>query len=530
MHKPVVLVAEELSPATVEALGPDFTIRAVDGTDRAALLAAIADVDAVLIRSATRIDAEVIAAATRLRVIARAGVGLDNVDIKAATVAGVMVVNAPTSNVISAAELTIGHMLSLARHIPRATASLKAGEWRRSAFTGTEIHGKTVGIVGFGRIGQLVAARLHPFDVAIITFDPYVTAARASQLGVECVTFDDLLRRSDFITIHVPKTPETVGLIGDAAFATMKNSAVVINVARGGLIDEDALDRALRNGTIAGAGIDVFETEPSAHMPFFDCDNVIVTPHLGASTVEAQEKAGVAVARSVRLALAGEVVPDAVNVAGGIIDSSVRPAIPLAEKLGRVFSGLADGPLTSLDIEVRGELAEFDVSVLKLAALKGVFAHVVTDTVSYVNAPLVAEQRDVDVRLVVDRVSEDHRSVVTLRGSLANGRQISVAGTLTGSSGIEKIVGINGYDLEVPFASHLVVLVYEDRPGIVAVYGQKFGEADINIAGMQVARHEAGGKALTVLTIDSPASGELLESLRTAIRADVVSAIDISDS
>ena len=530
MSQPVVLIAEELSPATVEALGPDFEVRVVDGTDRAALLTAIADVDAVLIRSATRLDAEAIAAAPKLRVIARAGVGLDNVDIKAASVAGVMVVNAPTSNVVSAAELTIGHILSLARLIPQANASLKAGEWRRSAFTGTEIHGKTVGIIGFGRIGQLIAARLQPFGTKTLAFDPYVTAARAAQLGVDLVTFDDLLERSDFITIHLPKTPETVGLIGDAAFDRVKISAFVINVARGGLIDEGALYRALRDGKIAGAGIDVFNTEPSTNLPFFEFDNVIVTPHLGASTAEAQEKAGVAVARSVRLALAGELVPDAVNVAGGVIDSSVRPAIALSEKLGQVFSGLADGPLTSVDVEVRGELAEFDVSVLKLAALKGVFTNVVTDTVSYVNAPLLAEQRGVEVRLVVDRVSEDYRNVVTLRGSVADGRLVSVSGTLTGAREIEKIVAINGYDVEVPFADHLVVLVYDDRPGIVAVYGQKFGEAEINIAGMQVARHEAGGKALSVLTIDSPASAELLDSLRTAIRADVVSAIDITEN
>jgi len=530
VSKPVVLIAEELSPATVEALGPDFEIRVVDGTDRDSFLAALNDADAVLIRSATRLDAEAIAAAPRLRVIARAGVGLDNVDIKAASVAGVMVVNAPTSNVISAAELTIGHILSLARFIPSANASLKAGEWKRSAFTGTEIHGKTVGIVGFGRIGQLIAARLHPFGTTIVAFDPYVTAARAAQLSVELVAFDDLLERSDFITIHLPKTPDTVGIIGDAAFDKIKSTAFVINVARGGLVDEGALSRALRDGKIAGAAIDVFDVEPSVNLPFFAFDNVIVTPHLGASTAEAQEKAGVAVARSVRLALAGELVPDAVNVAGGVIDPLVRPAIALSEKLGQVFSGLADGPLTSLDVEVRGELADFDVSVVKLAALKGVFTHVVTETVSYVNAPLLAEQRGIEVRLVVDRVSDEHRNVVTLRGSLADGRQISVSGTLAGARELEKIVGINGYDVEVPFANHLVVMVYDDRPGIVAVYGQKFGDAEINIAGMQVARHEAGGKALSVLTIDSPAPAELLESVRAAIRADVASAIDIIEN
>jgi len=530
VSKPVVLIAEELSPATVDALGPDFDVVNVDGTDRAALLSALASANAILVRSATKVDAEALAAAPHLQVIARAGVGLDNVDIKAATAAGVMVVNAPTSNIISAAELTVGHILSLARHIPPAHGALAQGQWKRSKYTGIELYEKTVGIIGLGRIGALVAARLQAFGVNIIAFDPYITSARAQQLGVHPVTLDELLEQSDFVTIHMPKTPETTGMISAPQLKLMKPTAYVVNVARGGLIDEADLYTALVDGTIAGAGLDVFVNEPPTGSPLLGLDNLISTPHLGASTDEAQEKAGVSVAKSVRLALSGELVPDAVNVAGGVIDPTVRPGIPLVEKLGQVFSGLAaHSPLTSVDIEVRGEIVEFDVSVLKLAALKGIFTNVVSETVSYVNAPLLAEQRGVSVRLITDAESPEYRNLITLRGALADGSQVSVSGTLVGTKQIEKIVEVNGYDVEVPFAEHLIVMLYTDRPGIVAVYGREFGEAEINIAGMQIARHEAGGEALSVLTVDSPVPAALIASLREAIAADVMVAIDITE-
>ena len=528
MAKPIVLIAEELSPATVEALGPDFDIRSVDGTDRAALLAELPGASAVLIRSATQMDAEAIAVASALKVIARAGVGLDNVDIKAATTAGVMVVNAPTSNIISAAELTVGHILSLARHIPAAHGALAQGQWKRSKYTGVELYEKTIGIIGLGRIGALITARMQSFGTKIVAYDPYVTTARAQQLGVTLLSLEDLLAQSDFITIHMPKTPETTGMISTAQFALMKPTAFIVNVARGGLIDEDALYAALKSGRIAGAGLDVFVSEPPTDSPLLGLENVVVTPHLGASTDEAQEKAGVSVARSVRLALDGELVPDAVNVAGGVIDPTVRPGIPLMEKLGQVFAGLADSPLTSVDVEVRGEIAELDVSVLKLAALKGIFTNVVAESVSYVNAPLLAEQRGLTVRLVTDPESEEYRNLLTIRGALSDGTQISVSGTLTGTKQAEKIVEINGYDVEVPMAKHLIVMIYTDRPGIVAIYGKEFGEASINIAGMQIARRNAGGQALSVLTVDSPVPEGLLENVRVAIDADLLREIDIT--
>lgn len=529
MQKPVVLLAEELSPATIEALGPDFEIRTTDGADRSQLLPAIADVDAILVRSATQVDAEAIAAAKNLKVIARAGVGLDNVDIKAATQAGVMVVNAPTSNIVSAAELTVGHILSLARHIPAANAALKNGEWKRSKYTGTELYEKKIGIIGLGRIGALIASRLQAFETEILAYDPYVTSARAAQLGVRLVSLDELLEQSDFISIHMPKTPETVGMIGDAAFDKMKDTAYVVNVARGGLIDEDSLYRALKDKKIAGAAIDVFAKEPSTDLPFFALENVVVTPHLGASTEEAQEKAGISVAKSVRLALAGELVPDAVNVAGGVIAEDVRPGIPLIEKLGRIFTALSHGSVTQIDVEVAGEIAALDVKALELAALKGVFKDIVSEQVSYVNAPVLAEQRGISTRLITTTEVEDYRNVLTIRGALSDGTQISVSGTLTGPKQIEKLVGINGYDLEIPISEHLLVMLYQDRPGVIGTLGRLLGEKDINIAGMQVARKAEGGQALSLLAVDSAVPQDVLDAIREAIGATVAREVDLQD-
>jgi len=529
--KPIVVIAEELSPATVEALGPDFDVRNVDGTDRPALLSALADASAILIRSATQVDAEAIAAAPKLKVVARAGVGLDNVDIKAATEAGVMVVNAPTSNIISAAELTIGHLLSIARHIPAANASLAAGEWKRSKYTGAELYEKTVGIIGLGRIGALITTRLQAFGMNVVAYDPYVTASRAQQMGVQLLSLDELLAQSDFITIHMPKTPETTGMIGAAQLKKMKKTAYIVNVARGGLIDEDALADALSKNVIAGAGLDVFVNEPPTGSKLLGLPNIVVTPHLGASTDEAQEKAGVSVARSVRLALGGELVPDAVNVAGGAIDPFVRPGIALVEKLAQVLAAVAGhGALTDLEVDVRGELAAYDVSVYRLAALKGYFTNQVTENVSYVNAPLLAEQRGITSRLTTDEESKDYRNTTTLRGALSDGTTVEVSGTLSGTKMVEKIIGLNGYDIEVPLADHHVVMFYTDRPGIVAVYGKEFGDAGVNIAGMQVARRSAGGQALSIITVDSPVPDEVLGRVASAIDADEVREIDIVEA
>ncbi|CAN5712094.1 phosphoglycerate dehydrogenase [soil metagenome] len=459
-RRAVVLIAEELSPATVEALGPDFEIRHCDGADRAALLDAIVDVDAILVRSATKVDAEALAAGLRLRVIARAGVGLDNVDVRTATMSGVMVVNAPTSNIVSAAELAVALMLAAARHVSPAHAALRSGQWKRARYTGTELYEKTVGIVGLGRIGVLVAQRLAAFGMNVIAYDPYVQAGRAAQVGVRLVDLDTLLAESDFMSVHLPKTPETIGLIGAEQLAAAKSSLVLVNAARGGIVDEAALYDALKNGQIAAAGLDVFAQEPCTDSPLFELENVVATPHLGASTDEAQEKAGIAVAKSVRLALSGELVPDAVNVQGGVIAEEVRPGIPLTEKLGRIFTGVAGEVAQSIDVEVRGEITAYDVKVLELAALKGVFTGVTEVAVSYVNAPLLAAERGTEVRLVSELESPDHRNLITLRGTLPDGSQVSVSGTLVGINQRERIVEVNGYDVDLEPTEHLAFFTY----------------------------------------------------------------------
>ena len=529
MTKPVVLIAEELSPATVAALGPDFEIRNCDGANRDELLKEIVDVDAILIRSATKVDAEALAVAKKLKVVARAGVGLDNVDVKAATQAGVMVVNAPTSNIVSAAELAVALLLASARHIAPANAALKQGQWKRSKYTGVELTEKTVGVVGLGRIGILVAQRLSAFGVNLIAYDPYVQPARAAQLGIRMVTLDELLVESDFITIHLPKTPETVGLIGAEQLKKVKPSVRIINAARGGIIDEQALADAIRNGQVAGAGIDVFAKEPCTDSPLFEFEQVVVTPHLGASTDEAQEKAGIAVAKSVRLALAGELVPDAVNVQGGVLAPNVKPFLPLAEKLGRIAAALTDAPLSRVDVEVLGEVGEDDVRVLELSALKGAFQALVHDPVSYVNAPLLATERGVETGITISPDSPDHRSAVRVVASTSEGRRFSVAGTVTGPRDVEKLVEVDGADVEITLSDHLAIFRYHDRPGVVGVVGKMLGEAALNIESMQVGREANGEHALIVLTVDKSIPTATADAIAKEIGAHLGRKVDLVD-
>jgi D-3-phosphoglycerate dehydrogenase len=406
-------------------------------------------------------------------------------------------------------------------------ASLRGGQWKRSAFTGVELQDKVVGILGLGKIGVLVAQRLAAFGMTVIAYDPYVAAARAAQLGVRLVGLDELLAEADFISVHLPKNAETTGLLSDRQLGQVKPGVRIINAARGGIVDEAALARALADGRVAGAALDVYATEPCTDSPLFGLPNVVVTPHLGASTHEAQEKAGTQVARSVRLALAGEFVPDAVNVQGGVVDEMIRPGLPLAEKLGRIFTGIAGGIAARIDVEVRGEIAGLDVSVLQLAALKGVFSDIVEDAVTYVNAPLLAADRGVEVSLVTDKQSPDWRNLITLRGTLPDGQVVSVGGTLTGQRQVEKLVEVNGFDMEISPAEHMVFFTYSDRPGIVGIVGQILGGEQINIAGMQVCRDSRGGHALIVLTVDSALPPAVLDQITTSIGAVYGRAVDL---
>ena len=526
--KPVVLIAEELSAATLDALGPDFEVRNCDGANRAELLAALgAGVDAVLIRSATKMDAEAITAAKGLKVIARAGVGLDNVDIPAATAAGVMVVNAPTSNIVSAAELAIALLLASARFVSPAHAALRNGKWARSKYTGAELFEKTLGVVGFGRIGQLVAHRMQAFGMNIIAFDPYLQPAKAAQLGVELVGLDELLKRSDFITIHLPKTKETANLIGVEALKKVKKEVRIINAARGGVLDESALYDAIVEGRVAGAGLDVYVTEPCTDSPLFQLDQVVATPHLGASTDEAQERAGIAVAVSVRKALAGELVPDAVNVKGGAIHDEIRPSLPLVEKMAQLATAIAGETPVSMEIIVKGDISGHDSSILAISALKGALVASGAEDVTYVNAPGLAAERGVTSSVTTTPDSPEYRSMISLRAALNNGKSITVDGTLMGIRKVEKIIAIDGFDLDLPPTENLLFLRYADKPGVVGAVGNALGSAKINIAGMQVARITAGGSALMALTVDSAVSDAVAEAVKKETGAEIVRSVTL---
>ena len=526
--KPVVLIAEELSPATMEALGPDFEVRHCNGADRGELLAALAaGVDAVLIRSATKMDTEAIAAAKGLKVIARAGVGLDNVEIPAATAAGVMVVNAPTSNIVSAAELAITLLLASARFVSPAHAALRNGKWARSKYTGAEIFEKTLGIVGFGRIGQLVAARMQAFGMDVVAYDPYLAPARAAQLNVRLVDLDELLRVSDFITIHLPKTKETANLIGEEALKKVKPTVRIINAARGGVLDETALYNAIKEGRVAGAGLDVFSTEPCTDSPLFELDQVVATPHLGASTDEAQERAGIAVAVSVRKALAGELVPDAVNVKGGAIHEEIRPSLPLVEKMAQLATAIGGELPASISVHVRGDISEYDSSILATSALKGALIATGSEDVTYVNAPGLAAERGITSSVTTDPESPLYRSMISLHAALPNGKTVVVDGTLMGIRKVEKIIAIDKFDLDLPPTANLLFLRYGDRPGVVGSVGSVLGSAGVNIGGMQVARNEAGGEALMAITVDSALSAELVATVQKETGADFVRSVNL---
>ena len=528
--RPVVLLAEKLAPSAVALLGDDVEIRHVDGTDRPALLAAIADADALMVRSATKVDAEALAASTRLKVVARAGVGLDNVDVAAATARGVMVVNAPTSNIVSAAEHACALLLSTARHIAAADASLRQGQWKRSSYTGTELNGKTVGIVGLGKIGQLVAQRLAAFGVELVAYDPYIGKARAAQLGIDLLDLDDLLRTADAISIHLPKTPETLGLIGKDQLALTKPGVLIVNAARGGLVDEDALAEAVRSGHVGGAGIDVYVTEPTTASPLFELENVVATPHLGASTDEAQDRAGTDVARSVQLALAGEFVPDAVNVQiDGVVSEEVRPWLPLVQKLGTTLHAVAGHTPSSVTVDVSGELAGEDVSVLTLAALRGLFTHVVEDQVTFVNVPQLAEERGVSVELTTAPESENHRSVVQLRAAMADGESITVSGTLTGRAEVEKLVEINGRHFDLRAEGEVVLLEYADRPGVMGRVGSLLGEAAVNIEAAQISQTTDGADAIMLLRVDRQVDPAVLEGVGASVGARTIRLVSFDD-
>lgn len=517
--RPVVLIADKLAQSTVDALGDAVEVRWVDGPNRPELLEAVKDADALLVRSATTVDAEVLAAAKNLKIVGRAGVGLDNVDINAATEHGVMVVNAPTSNIHSACEHAIALLLSTARQIPAADKTLRDAQWKRSSFSGVEIFSKTIGIVGFGHIGQLFAQRLAAFETTIIAYDPYANPARAAQLGVELVSLEELVARADFVTIHLPKTKETAGMFNKDLLAKAKKGQIIVNAARGGLIDEQALADAITSGHIRGAGIDVYDSEPCTDSPLFALPQVVCTPHLGASTVEAQDRAGTDVAASVLKALAGEFVPDAVNVSGGRVGEEVAAWLDLVRKLGLVAGALLDGAPLAVEVEARGELSTEKVDALGLAALRGLFSAVVDEQVTFVNAPRIAQERGVELSVNTASESRSHRSVVEVSVVTADGKRVSVIGTLSGLDRVEKIVRINGRGLDLRATGRNLFFHYADAPGLLGKVGTKLGAEGINILAAALSQDSEGDGATLVLRVDAEVPENVLEDIASEVHA-----------
>ena len=507
-----VLVTEKIAQSGLDLLadaGHEVDVR--EGLSPEDLLEAIVDANALIIRSATQVTADVLAAGSSLQVVGRAGVGLDNVDVTAATERGVMVVNAPTSNILSVAEQAMALMLAQARNIPQADAALKAGRWERSKWEGVELHGKVLGVVGLGRAGSLVAQRAHAFGMELIGFDPFVSQDRARTMGVRLVSIEELVAEADFVSIHTPKTPETMGLFGRDLLAKAKPGIRIINTARGGIVDEEALADAIREGIVAGVGLDVFATEPATESPLFELPGVVVSPHLGASTEEAQDKAGVTIAEQVLLSLAGDFVPYAVNVAARDVSDTVRTFMGLSEQLGRFFVGLHDGMPDAIDIEYQGELAGEGTGILTLSVLKGIFGGTAEEAVSYVNAPQLAEQRGLKVRESSTATSADYKSLITLRsGSHSVGGTLITAGLRTEP----RIVIVDEHVVEVPPAEHMLVVRNDDRPGVIGVVGTALGEAGVSISSMAVGPSPETSTAMMVISTTTPAPDAVIEHLR----------------
>lgn len=501
-----VLVTDNVAREGVAVLNraPNITADVRDKLTPEELLEVIPQYDGLIVRSATKVTAEVLARGTRLKVVGRAGVGVDNIDVAEATKRGIIVVNAPGGNTIAATEHTLALMLALARNVPQADARLKSGVWDKKSFVGVELRNKVLGVLGLGRIGSAVAKRAQAFEMTVIAYDPYITEERARELGVELRPFEEVLRRADFLTIHMPLTKETHHLLDARAFALMKDGARLINCARGGIVDENALYEALKSGKLGGAALDVFENEPLTSSPLFELPNVIVTPHLGASTREAQVSVAVDVAQEVVAALRGELVRNAVNIPAfkPEVLVVVQPYLDLAERLGRFMGQLSEGRIASLDLVYSGELAGLGVGPLTTAFLKGFLNVFLQEHVNFVNAKLVAQERGIVVHETRSSREEDYANLITAR-VLSDRGEHALAGTLL-QGGEARVVMIDGYRIDTAPVGHMLVIPHIDKPGIIGRIGTLIGNDNVNIAAMQVGRKEIGGRAVMVLTVDSP--------------------------
>ena len=509
-----VLVREPIAEAGIQLLRDKFDVD-VDGESD---LAEVIDrYDAIVIRSATKLTADLIARAERLKVIGRAGVGIDNVDLEAATRKGIVVANAPESTVVSAAEHTIGLLLALSRNIPQAYADLRQGRWERSRYAGIEVADKTLGVLGFGRIGQQVARRALALGMRVVAYDPFVARDRFRELGVErAETCDELFAAADFLTLHAPLTDETRGVVDADSIARMRDGVRIVNAARGELVDEAALADALRSGKVAAAALDVFSREPYSG-PLLELDNVVATPHLAASTEEAQDRAGVIVAEQVAAALEGGLVSNAVNIpaVGAEELDFLGPFIPLATKLGRLAMELAEGRADRITLSYLGGLAEHDTRLLTLAALNGAFQDRCDQPVNFVNAPLIAAERGI-------AVDEEKRAATSGYTNLLrvavhqNGDCLEVEGTTIGRDDRLWLAAALGFLIEIELAPLMAFFRYDDIPGVIGRVGTTFGQAGVNIANMAVSRSNQGNKALMALSIDTPAPPELVDEFLAA--------------
>ncbi len=510
-----VLVKEKIADSGIDLLREDFDVELGLEMDADELLERIGEFDAIIIRSATKMTADVISRGERLKVIGRAGTGVDNVDVPAATKRGIVVVNAPESNSVAAAEHTLALMLALCRNIPQAHASLVAGEWARSKFGGTELYGKTLGVIGFGRIGQLVAKRAQSYDMDVVAFDKFVAPERFRELGVEgAETTDELYARADFITIHLPKTPETINWIDSAAISKMRDGVRIVNCARGELVDLEALEEGLDSGKVAGVALDVFPSEPFTEHPLFGRDGVVVTPHLGASTAEAQDRAGTVTAEQVRAALTDGVVTNAVNIAAVRPEEmeALAPFVPLCQMLGRLAQGLGSGSVERVRAEFRGRIADYDTRLLGIAVLVGILSGHTEEQVNLVNAAAMAEERGIELVEVSDAVSEDFTELVTVR--IESGDEVvEVAGTGVGPRNVPYLVGVWGQSFYLPLADHLAIFRYADQPGMIGRVGTAFGEHGVNIVSAAVGAKEGDDEAVMALTTDAPVPSEVIDEI-----------------
>ncbi len=507
-----VLVTETIAPAGIDRLREAAEVDVATGLERADLLQQIGGYDALVVRSATRVDAELIAAGTRLRVIGRAGTGVDNVDVEAATARGILVCNAPQSNALSAAEHAIALMLALARNIPQAHAALVAGRWERSRFSGVELADKTLAVIGFGRIGQLVAARARGLGMRVVTFDPFVSADRVRERGAELAeTIEEAVADADWVTLHLPSTAETRHVVGAELLRRMKPGVRIVNAARGELVDAVALADALASGHVAGAALDVFESEPITESPLFERADVVVTPHLGASTAEAQDRAGTIIAEQVVRALTGELCENAVNVPDVSPEdrTALAPYVPLAEKLGRVAVALADGGVERLEITCAGGIGQRDTRLLTLAVLRGALHGMDEDDANLVNARALAQARGIDVR-ELRREAGDFTNLIRV----ATSDVAAVAGTLFGADNRTWLVRARGHEVEIELAGLMLFVWNDDRPGMIGAIGTLLGAARVNVANMNVARNRDGGMALSAIQVDGDVPPATLEALR----------------